>query len=266
MTQKEIIIEKLNSFCSKSEDSSVNEEREKYLNTSTTNEFKQTYLSDRYRDFENCNYGIFNHLVPPKMLTCKNFSEVNLITRNKTVKNLISHQNLEKKKDYQNKNQDFKKTFDGNIKTKPKNGNKHRRRKRKGTNKKKYRELSIGNQIMYKGRRGFDLIKKYRHKRRIESCKYREESIGNRNFNRSRSRNGSQDQFYETYQSCSSEYRSQSRSKSSKRSKTGLYTRNKLNEKYKAITEAKKLRMQNTLNKVMRTHENHAEPHNFSRK
>lgn len=52
ISHKEIIIENLNSFSSKSNDSI--DDRTKFLNTSTNNEFKMTYLSDKYRDFDNC--------------------------------------------------------------------------------------------------------------------------------------------------------------------------------------------------------------------
>lgn len=51
INHKEIIIENLNSFSDKSNDSI--DDKTKYLNTSTNNEFKMTYLSDKYRDFDN---------------------------------------------------------------------------------------------------------------------------------------------------------------------------------------------------------------------
>jgi hypothetical protein len=52
ISHKEIIIENLNSYCSKSNGSI--DDRTKYMNTSNNNEFKMTYLSDKYRDFDNC--------------------------------------------------------------------------------------------------------------------------------------------------------------------------------------------------------------------
>lgn len=48
-------------------------------------------------------------------------------------------------------------------------GKKKKGKKRGRKRSKRFRDLSQGNQIKYKGRRGFEIIKKYRDKRRNES-------------------------------------------------------------------------------------------------
>lgn len=146
---------------------------------------------------------------------------------------------------------------------------KKKNKKKKGL-KKRFRDLSQGNQVLYKGSKGFDVIKKYRLKRRQESCQLREKSLGRNQIHGSvRSRNGGSDGFFSSIRSCSSDCNSvikSKRSQSTKKSKAGFFTRNKLNAKFKAISEARKLRLQNTLNKVMKIHAHHAEGVDFSRK
>lgn len=147
----------------------------------------------------------------------------------------------------------------------------HKRRKYRTKNRtKKFRQLSRGNQVVYKGPRGFELIKKYRNKRRNESCQYRQSSLNPSGFYSSvRSRNKSSEGFLSSARSCSSGCNSAKRSNNANliRSKQpGFFTRNKLNAKYRAISEAKKMRLQRTLNKIMKIHANHADIEHLSPK
>ena len=72
ISHREIIIENLNSYSSKSNGSV--DDRTKYLNTSTNNEFKMTYLSDKYRDFENCKHLFNSNLIITKEFKIIKFS------------------------------------------------------------------------------------------------------------------------------------------------------------------------------------------------
>lgn len=200
------------------------------------------------------------HSVQDKMLYQRNFSDVNFMKRNSTVKELRKQQLIE------NKIRPIQEHACNGEKIKN-NKSKSRKGKRKNKRSKRFRDLSIGNQIIYKGKRGYALIKKYHEKRRNESSNYRSGSLGPAGFKGSvRSRNKSSEGFFSSIQSCSSDCNSISKSKSTKRSKAGFFTRNKLNEKHKAITEAKRMKLQNTLNKVMKIHACHVEPNHLSRK
>lgn len=53
---------------------------------------------------------------------------------------------------------------------------KHKKKSHK--RKQRFRDLSKGNDVIYKGTKGFHLIKKYRNKRRHESRQYRQLSLG----------------------------------------------------------------------------------------
>ena len=147
----------------------------------------------------------------------------------------------------------------------------HNKSKTKGRKKnktkvrpKKFRHLSRGNAVVYRGTKGFELIKKYRSQRRNESYQMRQQSLGSVGLHGTiRSRNKSSDGFFSTLRSWSSDAKStQTKEKNGakiSKIKGGFYTRNKLNEKYKAINEARKKRLQKSLNKLMRLHANHHE-------
>lgn len=147
----------------------------------------------------------------------------------------------------------------------------HKKRRHRNKNRaKKFRQLSRGNQVFYKGPRGFELIKKYRHRRRNESCQYRQSSLNPSGFFGSvRSRNKSSEGFLSSARSCSSGCNSAKRSNNAnliRNKQPGFFTRNKLNAKYRAISEAKKMRLQRTLNKIMKIHANHADVDHLSPK
>jgi hypothetical protein len=211
------------------------------MNSSNKNEFKMTYLSDKYRNFDNCKNLFLNiPIVPHKMLYQSNFSDVNFMKRNSTVKEFRKQKLIE---------------------TQEKLGEEQSKKTKKGKRKhkriKKFRDLSSGNQVTYKGKRGYAFIKKYHDKRRVESGNLRDK-VGPAGFKGSvRSRNKSSDGYFSSIRSFSSDCNSALKSKKSKyikRSNTGFFTRNKLNAKYKAIKEAKRIKLQSTLNKVMKVH------------
>lgn len=125
---------------------------------------------------------------------------------------------------------------------------------------------------MYKGTKGFEFIKKYRSRRRHESRQYRQSSLGAMGkiykiqylIGSVRSRNKSSDGFFTTFRSCSSDVQSigskeRKNTNFVKGSATGFFTRNRLNAKYMEITQAKKQRLQKSLNKVMQLHVGHAD-------
>ena len=150
--------------------------------------------------------------------------------------------------------------------TTKKNGkSKHKRKNKTKVRPKKYRDLSRGNAVVYKGVKGFNLIKKYRSQRRNESYQLRQQSLGSVGLHGTiRSRNKSSEGFFSTLRSWSSDARSaqtkeKNGGKAPKTMKGGFYTRNKLNEKFKAINEARKKRLQKSLNKLMKFHVNHLE-------
>jgi hypothetical protein len=217
------------------------------MNTSNNNEFKMTYLSDKYRDFDNCKNLFLNiSIVPDKMLYQSNFSDVNFMKRNSTVKE-FRKQKLIETQEKLGEEPEF--IVEQSKKTK-KGKRKHKRIK-------KFRDLSSGNQVTYKGKRGYAFIKKYHDKRRNESGNLRDK-VGPAGLKGSvRSRNKSSDGYFSSIKSFSSDCNSavkSKKSKSIKKSNTGFFTRNKLNAKYKAIKEAKRIKLQSTLNKVMKVH------------
>jgi hypothetical protein len=79
---------------------------------------------------------------------------------------------------------------------------KKKTRRRKNAQSKRCRDLSLGNQVKYKGSKGFDVIKKYRNKRRGESALYRDQNLGSSKVSESvRSRNKSCEGFFDSVRS-----------------------------------------------------------------
>ncbi|CAI2383570.1 unnamed protein product [Moneuplotes crassus] len=267
-TQKEIIIENLNSFSSKSGNSMREKES---LIASPMNQLRITYLSDKFKDSDK---------ESRKITKQKNFSEVNLLApslMNGYPRNGFSptssrkqaakmYEPLKPLQKVSEKHVDIQSFKDPNKVKKQKKLKRNGRRKNR-TRSKKFRELSSRGQFKYRGRTGFALIKKYRSKRRIESLKLRENSLGQRKIDgSSRSRNCSEEGFFETIKSQSSDCPSIPRSKSSKKSMPGIYTSKKLNEKFRQIKEAKNRRIQNTMQKIMKIHAHHDDQNQLSRK
>jgi hypothetical protein len=195
---REIIIEQLNSFYSKSDDLEENKEDiSKYLNNFNTN--------------QDCNSLLLIHLDLNPIVhlstspdQCKNsdceerrLMKVNQLKRNSTVKEFRKQKLIDSKPKVSHEPQSV---IDHKMMKK-----KNKKSKGKGF-KKRLRDLSQGNQIVYKGTKGFHIIKKYRYKRRQESCQQREKSLGRNQFHGSvRSRNKSSDGFFSSIRSCSSD-------------------------------------------------------------